>query len=349
MGRQIDLTAGSVGKTLLSFMLPFFAANFMQALYGVVDMLTVGRFSGTVALSAVNVGAQTMQIIISFTIGCAMGVTVTLGRCVGSRDQSAAERTLRSTTVLFLILAAIITPLMIWQAEHLAVLLQTPPEALPEAARYIRICSMAIPFIVLYNVTAAIFRGLGDSRSPMYVVAIACAVNITGDLLLTGALHLGVTGVAVSTSMAQLISSLCAVVMMRRHRISALPPRPDKALSRNILAVGLPVALQQTLIEICFLILTVIANRRGLVASSAVGVVEKVILLMFLVPSAMLSALSATTAQNIAAGKPERAVRFLRCGILIAAGFGSVMCALSWLFPQGLVSAFATDPAEIRK
>lgn len=350
--RENNLTQGNVKKLLLSFSLPFLAANLLQALYGATDLFVVGAYNGTSAISAVNIGSQLMQIITSFVIGCSMGCTVLTGRHIGEQNGSkSASKTLGSTIIMFVVFAIIITPTVFLLAKPMSLLMQTPSEALAETTAYVAICSLGIPFIIAFNVTAAVLRGIGDSKTPMMIVAVACVVNILGDFLLTGFFKIGVIGVAIATSSAQLISSVFGIVMTKKRKL----PFPfsiknlsfDKTEGINIIKVGLPIAMQDTLINISFIILTVIANLRGLVASSAVGVVEKLIMFMFLIPSSMLSAISAFTAQNMGANKKDRAVSAVKFGMLITALFGMVMCAISWICPQVLTSIFSKDESVI--
>lgn len=351
MREEHDLTKGSVLKVLIRFALPFLFSSFMQAFYGAVDLMVVGRFSGVSAIAAVNIGSQITQIITCFVIGISMGVTVKLARAVGSRDERLAARVVGSALALFALMALVGTPLALWQVDNMAVLLRAPGEALIETIQYTRICFMGLPFIIAFNVIASILRGLGDSKTPMYFVGIACAVNVAGDLILVGVFGMGVTGAAIATAAAQLVSSVCGALYLRRHKFpfpfSRGDIRLDRPAAKGIMSVGLPIAAQDTLISISFIILTVIANERGLIASSAVGVVEKIIMFMFLVPSAMLSSISAITARNVGAGKPERAVQSVKYGAVIAVSFGAAMCAVSWIFPSFLTGIFSKDAAVI--
>lgn len=347
-----DLTTGSILGNLIGFMLPYLFSSFMQAFYGAVDLWVVGRFGGTPSISAVNVGSQIMQIATSFLIGISMGTTVNIGHHIGSKNDAEAAYTVGNTILLFTLLAAVTTPLMVWQSGGLAAVMQTPPEAMTETVWYVRICSMGLPFIIAYNVISGIMRGTGDSRTPMYFVAVSCVVNIAGDLLLVGGFHLGAAGAAAATIFAQLTASLGAVVYLKRKGF----PFPfglkfirwKGLVIRKILTVGLPIALQDTLINLSFMAITVIANERGLIASSAVGVVEKIIMFLFLVPSAMLSSISAVTSQTVGAGKKERAVATLKYGIVITAVFGVIMCGCSQLFPESMTGFFTKDEAVVK-
>lgn len=347
-----DLTSGSVLYTLVSFALPFLFASFMQAFYSAVDLWVVGRFSGTPAISAVNIGSQIMQLMTGFVIGISMGTTVSLGHHIGSGNDTEAAWTVGASICLFSLLAAVVTPVMLWQSGNLAALMHTPAEAVRETVQYVAICSLGLPFIIAYNVASGILRGAGDSRTPMYFVAVACVVNIAGDLLLAGWLGWGAKGAAAATASAQLVSSLCAFFYLKKKGFSFpfhkgfVKWRADNV--KKILLVGLPIAFQDTLINISFMAITVIANERGLIASSAVGVVEKIIMFMFLIPSAMLSAISAITAQNIGAGKRERVVLTVKYGIAITAAFGVLVCGCSQIFPETLTGIFTRDGDVIK-
>lgn len=347
MENNHNLTEGNIFKTLVMFAAPYLFASFMQAFYGAVDLFVVGRFSGTTAISAVNIGSQIMQIITSFVIGISMGATVVLGQNVGSKNKKRAAYTVGNTIIIFTIFACVITPVMIWQAGNLTEIMHTPVEAINETIKYVTICSAGLPFIIAYNVIAAVLRGTGDSKTPTYFVGIACIVNIAGDFILTGLFHQGVVGAAIATVSAQCISSIFGFIYLKKHGFDfdfgKKHIHVQKTEISKIITIGLPIALQDTLINISFLLLTVFANGRGLVASSAVGVVEKIIMFMFLVPTAMLSAITAITAQNIGAGKKQRAILSVKYGIIITAIFGGIMCGISQIMPDIFTGIFAKE------
>ncbi|WP_194611481.1 MATE family efflux transporter [Clostridium vitabionis] len=348
---QADLTTGNVRQRLLEFALPFFLANLMQATYGAMDLFTVGRFTSTSAVSSVNIGSQAMQLVTVFVTGIFLGTTVSIGGAIGMDDRKREKSAILSSRRILAAAATALTALLLLLIRPLIGWMQTPEEAVNETATYLHICVFGIPFIAIFNCYAAILRGHGDSRRPMQAVFMACVTNIAGDLILTGAMGLGVTGVAIATVSAQGMSALGAWIFARQavHESSTAPDAENQpGLCRQILKIGIPIAMQDTLINISFMILTLVANRRGLAASSAVGVVEKLISFMFLVPSAMLSAVTTFTAQNLGAGKRDRVREAVRTGILVTALFGALMCLSSWLFPSALTSVFTRDPVVIR-
>lgn len=346
-----DLTTGNVFKRLVGFALPFLFSSFMQAFYGAVDMWTIGMFGTTANLAAVNTGAQVTQIVTGFCVGISMGTTVLIGHSVGAKDQKTADRAVGNSVWVFMVLAIILAPIMILGAGSITHLLQTPEEAISGASVYIRICGAGVPFIVAYNVISAILRGDGNSRMPMVFIGIACFVNVVGDLLLTGLLGYGVIGVAIATVTAQAVSSLVGIIYLWKKGLSFPITKGGFALSaiciRRILFTGLPIAAQDTLINISFIAITVIANTRGITDASAVGVAEKLIQLMFLFPTAMMSALSAFTSQNVGANKESRAILAVKYGIVMTLAFGILSCTLSQIAGEPMASFFSTDEAVI--
>lgn len=347
-----DLTTGNVARTLTAFALPFLFSNFIQAFYGATDLFVVGHYAGSSAVSAVTIGSQLMYIVTSIILGLSMGTTVMLGRRMGEKDERGLALVLGNTIWIFSVLALVLMPLMLWQTRNLLALVQTPPEAVKEAVQYVMICSAGIPFIVSYNVISSILRGLGDSKTPMYFIGVACVVNVILDFLLAGPAGMGAAGTAVATVAAQAVSSVYAVWYLRKHGLPFRFSRKDigweKRNGRGIFKVGLPIASQDFLIQISFMVITIIANSRGLIDSAAVGVVEKIIHFIFMVPFAFLSAISAMTAQNAGAGKMDRARLTLKYGMGITVAYGFVLCLASQVFPEAMLSVFSKDSEVIR-
>ena len=344
---QKDLTTGSVFKNVLYFSLPYLLSYFLQTLYGMADLFIIGQFEGTASITAVSIGSQLMHMITVMLVGLAMGVTVGIGRAVGAHDERGAGAVIGNAVTLFLAVSVVLAAVLTALVQPILSIMSTPAEAVPGAAAYLTICFIGIPCITAYNIIASIFRGLGDSRSPMYFIAVACAANIALDYLFMGALHLGPAGAALGTTLAQGISvAVSLVVILRRKsgvRLRKSDLLPKKPVTGRILRIGVPVALQDGLIQISFLLITVIANRRGLTDAAAVGIVEKIISFIFLVPSSMLSTVSALGAQNVGAGKHDRAARTLYYAIGISLTFGAIVGVL-FIAPNA-VALFTTDAA----
>lgn len=344
-----DLTTGSVLGNILFFSLPYLLSYFLQTLYGLADLFIIGQFEGVAATTAVSVGSQAMHMITVMIVGLAMGTTVNIGQAVGAGDQKRAAAAIGNSVLLFMTLSAAWAGLLLFWVKPIVEVMSTPSEAVKGTEAYLRICFLGIPFITAYNIISSIFRGMGDSKSPMYFIAVACAANILLDYLFMGVFHMGPAGAALGTTLSQTISVLISLAVIRRRELGISVKKSDFRLNRlvmgQILRIGVPIAMQDGLVQIAFMIITVIANRRGLTDAAAVGIVEKVITFLFLVPSSMLSTVSALGAQNFGAGKKKRAVLTLRYGILISAGFGAFVSAAVQLTAEPVVGLFTADPA----
>lgn len=350
-----NLTTSSVFKNILIFSLPYLLSYFLQTLYGMADLFIIGQFEGVASTTAVSIGSQVMHMLTVMIVGLAMGSTVSIGQAVGAGDRKKAASGIGNTVTLFMCLSVVLTVALLVFVRPVVTIMSTPEAAVPGTVEYLTICFIGIPFITAYNIISSIFRGLGDSKSPMYFIAVACVANIALDYLFMGALHLGPSGAALGTTLSQAVSVIIALVVIRRHSgalaVKKSDFRPVRPVMAKLLRIGVPIAMQDGLIQIAFIIITVIANRRGLNDAAAVGIVEKIISFLFLVPSSMLSTVSALGAQNIGAGKPERARLTLRYAAFIAVCFGTCMVILMQFAAEPVVSLFTdstqSDGAEV--
>ena len=346
-----NLTTGSVFHNMVRFSIPYLLSYFLQTLYGMADLFIIGQFEGVAGTTAVSIGSQVMHMLTVIIVGLAMGTTVSIAQAVGKRDRKETELGVGNSVTLFLAVSVVMTLLLIVLVRPIVVIMSTPEEAVEGAIRYLTICFIGIPCITAYNIISSIFRGLGDSRHPMYFIAAACAANIALDYLFMGALHLGPAGAALGTTLAQFVSVVIALTAMRKGNIGLVITRkelkPMREILQKILKIGIPIAVQDGLIQVAFIVITIIANRRGLTDAAAVGIVEKVISFLFLVPSSMLSTVSALGAQNIGAGRKNRAKLTLRYAVLIASGFGVIISILMQFIAPLVVGLFTEDPGVI--
>ena len=350
-----NLTTGSVFKNILFFSLPYLLSYFLQTLYGMADLFIIGQFEGVASTTAVSIGSQVMHMLTVMIVGLAMGSTVSIGQAVGGKDKKGAASSIGNTVTLFMCLSVVLTIVLLIFVRPIVNMMSTPEAAISGTVDYLTICFIGIPFITAYNIISSVFRGMGDSKSPMYFVAAACAANIALDYLFMGALHMGPSGAALGTTLSQAVSVVIALIVIRRHSGSLAVKkkdfRPVRPVMSKILKIGIPIATQDGLIQVAFIIITVIANRRGLTDAAAVGIVEKIISFLFLVPSSMLSTVSALGAQNIGAGKPERARLTLRYAAFMAICFGAIVVLLMQFAAGPVVSLFTdstrADGAEV--
>lgn len=347
-----NFTEGNILKKLSLFMLPVLGALILQAAYGAVDLLVVGRFGSTAGLSAVSTGSQLMNLVTFMVTQLAMGATVLIARYLGEKKPERIGAVLGGATVVFAILATVLFVLLVFFAHPIAVLMQAPSEALGLTTRYVRSCGMGIFFIVAYNMLAAIFRGLGDSKSPLLFVLVACLINIAGDLLFVAGFKMDAAGAAIATVMAQAVSVVLAIVILLKKDLPFTLKKSDFRLNpqcRKFLQVGLPLALQEVLTQASFLALCAFVNRLGLTASSGYGVASKIVSFAMLIPSALMQSMASFVAQNVGASKPKRAKQAMFTGMGIGLVFGCAVFALVMLKGDVLAGIFSTDAEVVQK
>lgn len=351
MENKNSLTEGRIMSSLLGFAIPVLMALFLQALYGGVDLLVVGQFSDTAEVSGVATGSMLIQTITMIITGLTMGITVLVGEKTGQKKPQDAGRVIGAGICLFAVLAVGLTVVMTAGAGLLAEFMHAPEEAVAQTVNYIRICAAGSVFIIAYNVLGGVFRGIGDSRTPLITVLIACVVNVGGDLLFVAALDLGAAGAAAATVAAQAVSVVISLMIIRRKKLPFILLREhirfDGRLIGAELKIGIPVGLQELLVGVSFLVIQTIVNTFGVAASAGVGIGEKVSVFLMLIPSAYMQSMSAFTAQNIGAGRPQRAKKALSCGIVTAFAAGLLMSYLAFFHGDVLSAVFSRDPRVI--
>ena len=333
-------------------MLPILGALVLQAAYGAVDLLVVGRFGSTSGLSAVSTGSQVLNLVTFVVTQLAMGITVLIARYLGEKRQEQIGMVLGGAAVVFALISAGLFIVMVGLARPISVLMQAPEEAVNLTASYVRICGSGIFFIVAYNLLAAVFRGMGDSKSPLLFVLVACVVNIIGDLVLVAGLHLDAAGAAFATVFAQAVSVVFAVVILLKKDLPFNIRKQDFRLNaqcRRFLAIGIPLALQEFLTQLSFLALCAFVNRLGLEASSGYGVACKIVNFAMLIPSALMQSMASFVAQNVGAGKFRRAKQAMFTGIGVGLVFGCLVFVLVLLKGDVMAGFFSSDEAVIQK
>ncbi|SCJ45146.1 Staphylococcal virulence regulator protein A [uncultured Clostridium sp.] len=344
---QPKLTQGSIVKSLTLFALPYLAANFIQALYGAVDLAIVGWFTDAAGISAVSIGTQVMQIVTSLVSGLTLGGTVLIAQYFGARREQDVRHTISTMLGMFAAAAGAFTLIMCLACGGILSLLQTPAQAFTQAYQYVLICSLGILFIFGYNAISAVLRGVGDSKSPMLFVGIACVCNIVLDLLLVGPLHMGAAGAALATVASQAVSMVIAIVYLRRRaflfdfKLKSL--RIHREQATRLLKLGLPISLQESLVHLSFMIITAIVNNMGVIASAAVGVAGKFEGFAMLPATAFAAAISAMVAQNMGAGEKGRAEKTLYAGIAIAFGCSVLFFIWAQVAPVSILAIFKAD------
>ena len=351
-GKNSTFLAGPILPALMKFSLPVLLALLLQALYGAADLWTVGKFCGEADVSAVAVGSQTILIVTGMVAGLSMGTTVLLGRMIGAGNDDGAARVIGTSVTVFAVLGVILGAVLIFAAPFITEAMNTPSAAFEKTVGYIRICGGGSLFIVGYNLISAIFRGMENSKAPFVFVLIACIINIAGDILLIKGFGMETEGTAIATIAAQGISVALSIIYMKK---AGLPfpfrrkhLRPERAAAAGIVMLGSPIALQDMCNEISYLILIGFVNNLGVTASAGVGVAEKLVMFILLIPMSYMQSISAFTAQNMGAGQIKRAEGAMWKGMATAALLGGIISYIALFHGDMLSSVFTGDEAVIR-
>lgn len=347
MQKEYSLTEGNILKTLLLFAVPFLIANILQSLYGAVDLFVVGRYCTAESVAAVSTGTQVTQIITSLVTGLTLGSTILIGQYTGSREFETVKQVIGTTLFVFALAALFLTVVMLAFERQLLLLLDTTEESFSLTMQYVAICLLGNIFICGYNAVSAILRGYGDSARPMIFIGIACILNIILDVLFVAVLDLNVAGTALATVISQAVSMGTAIVYLKKKdfifdfRLKSFRPVPH--LVKKLACIGIPISFQELMVRISFLYLMTVMNRCGVYAASVVGIGSKYDVFAMLSATSMANALSAITAQNIGARKPERARKSLWYGM----GFALFVSVLFWIWaqwnPQSMLGVFTHD------
>ena len=347
MAQEKDLTQGNLTSTLLMFALPYIGANFLQALYGAADLIIVGKFCDSSVVSAVATGSQLLQTLIFFITGLTVSGTVLIGKAFGAKQYDNILKIINTMTVCFVFAAMVLSLCLVFFDEKLLSLLKTPPDAFKSAVDYVFVCSLGLIFIFAYNAISAILRGLGNSVTPMYFVAVSCVVNVILDIILVGKYNMGAQGAAIATVLSQAVSVLIGFIYLKKgHFVFAFKLRGikfDIETAKELFKIGIPLSLQDTLVPLSFLFLFSLANSMGVSASAAYGSVTRLNAFLMLPAVSFAMALTALTAQNLGAGQIGRTIKALRLSILFSVTFGFIFFLWQQIFPKSAIAIFTTD------
>lgn len=349
--RTIDFTKGKIMKSLILFAGPVLFAMFLQALYSAADLLIVGKFATKADVSGVAIGSQLMTTLTNMIVSFATGATIYLGQKIGEKKAHEGGIIIGNAILFFGLMGLLMSLSLPLLSGPLAHLLKAPAQSFTQTKHYIMICGGGAMMIVAYNVLGAIFRGIGDSTTPLITVAIAALINVFGDLLLVDYFHMGAAGAAIATVSSQTISVIISLVMIKGRTLPFTMSKQDIRFKRNvtkqIIIFGLPIALQDFLVSLSFLVLLAIVNTLGVTASAGVGVAEKVCAFLMLVPSAFMQSMSSFVEQNKGAGKVDRAIKGVKIAIGFSSLIGLVMFVFAFFHGDMLGSIFSSERSVI--
>ncbi len=350
--KAVDFTKGNIVGGIVAFSLPIVLGELLQNLYNSVDALVVGNFAGKNALAAVTVGGVIANMVVMFFNGMSVGASVAISKAFGRGDPEALRFKVRVAFTFSLLLGVGLSLLGILLTPQLLDLAGTRPEYYAEALTYLRIYLAGLMFTVIYNNAAGILRAVGDSRTPFRILAFSCGVNIVLDVALTGALRLGVTGVALATVISQALSTLLAYRAIGRGQGTHCVDfgklwRVGASTVREILSVGMAAGLQSALIGLSNIFVTRYMNLFSTASVAGIGIAQRIDRFVILPAKSFGITMTTFVSQNLGAGRDERIRDGRRQCMLTAVGVTLAFSALVYVFAHACVSLFNPEPEVV--
>ena len=340
-----NFTEGSIAKKLIIFMLPILVSLILQAMYGAVDTLVVGKFGSDAGLSGVSTGSSIISFV-TFTVAAfCSAVMIQIARYLGEKKEERIGKVIGGAFCFFMVLSIILSIVLLVYAKPIAVLMQSPKEALDKTVTYIQICGVGMIFIVFYNVISSIFRGLGNSKLPLLFVGISCVVNIVLDLIFVIVFKWDVAGAALATVIAQTVSVILSIIIILKQKLPFTITLKDFKFNKEVVLftkIGFPIALQEILTNVSFAALLAFVNKLGLEQSSGYGIANKIVSFAMLIPSALMQSMASFVGQNVGANKIDRAKKAMYTGMIIGSIVG-VFILFALIFFGKEVSIIFTD------
>lgn len=347
-----DLSQGNEGRLILHFATPMLLGNVFQQLYNVVDSVIVGNVVGKQALAAVGASFPIIFALISLIIGIAMGSTIVISQYFGAKDMDKVRRTIDTLYIFMFFASIVVSAIGIIFSEQIFRLIKLPEDAMPDAILYFRIYVSGIVLFFGFNGTAAILRGLGDSKTPLYFLILATIMNIIFDILLVIVLKMGIAGAAIATIISQGGAFVTAIIYLNKnHEVINLSWRKlvfDREIFKKSFKIGTPIGFQQVFVALGMMAMFWLVNPFGTSAAAAYSVVFRISSFASMPAMNFAAALSTFVGQNLGANKPHRVKRGLYATLKMVASVVIVITAISIIFRVELMDMFTNDAEVIQ-
>lgn len=343
-----DMTQGRIMPTLALFALPMLATNFFQQFYVTVDSMILGHWAGNVALGAVSSCAYLISTITCFFFGVSVGAGVVLAQLFGAREEDKFGRAVWGCGFLAVAAGILMMVVSVGLSRPALAAMNLTGEALDDAVLYMRVYSLSMMPMVVYNMGSAVFRARGDSSTPMVILAVASLCNLGLAFLFVAGLSWGVAGAATATALAQTISAALTIacVWHRRASLHLAGTRPvlDRRLCARMLSVGIPNGVQSAVICVSSVIISSQVNLYGIEATDGFGAYSKIDGWLYMPVGAIQGAITTFVGQNVGAHRFDRAKRGVGAGMVLNVGVTLVLCCTMWTLRWPLLGLFSPDP-----
>ncbi len=348
---EIDMCNGTIMDKLISFSLPLMLSGILQLLFNAVDIIVVGRFTGSQALAAVGSTTALINLFINLFIGVSLGANVLAARYYAAGKQKEMSETVHTAMLFALISGCVMVLAGLFFSRGALELMDTPDDVISQAALYMKIYFMGMPFFMLYNYGAAILRAVGDTKRPLLFLVISGAANAALNLLLVIVFSMGVAGVAVATVISQCISCVmvlsCLIRTESSYQLSLKKLRIRPAYLLQIFQVGIPAGIQSTVITFSNVLLQSSVNSFGSTAMAGYTAANNIFGFLYTSINSVSQACMSFTSQNYGAGKKKRMDLVLRDCLILTVVIGLLMGGGAYLFGPELLHIYTSDEAVI--
>lgn len=345
-----DLTTGSVTKLLLVFAFPMLMSNLLQTVYNMVDMIVIGQFVGSTGLSAVSIGADILHFLTFVGMGFSNAGQVILSQNIGAGNRDRIKGTIGTMFTIILGISIVISAVCLFAIDPILKAMNTPEEAYAYARQYGITCMAGLFFIYGYNMVSAILRGMGDSKHPFIIIAVAALTNLVLDLIFVAGFGMGPFGAALATVIGQGLSFVWAIYFLFKNReafgfdFKLKSFIPNKEILPVYIKLALPMCLQSAAIHFSMLFVNSYINAYGVTASAVTGIGNKLGSITAVVTNALSTAGSSMVGQNLGAEKYDRIPKIIGVSMVADLAFAAVLSIATIFFPEAIFGIFNSDP-----
>lgn len=349
--KNLLMTEGTIWKILIRFAFPLFLGGLFQQLYNTVDTWVVGKYCGDNALAAVGSAGSLCFLLVGFAQGVFAGASVLISNRYGAQDKEGVDKAIHTTVVFAVGLGLVLSTVGVLFTPTILKWMGTPADVMSNSVLYFRVYCLGLLALVLYNTSNGIFQALGDSRHPLYYLIISSLANVILDFWFVAGLDLGVAGAAMATVLGQLLSAILGLGHLMSGRfvvqIRLKDLKPDWQVLKQVLHLGIPSGVQNSVIAIANVVVQTNINAFGAAAMAGCASYSRVEGFVFLPITSLTMAMTTFVGQNLGAGRTSRVRQGARVGVLMTTSFSELVGVIFFLFAPQLISLFSSTPEVI--
>ena len=346
-----NLTEGTIWKKLLLFALPLMAGNFLQQFYNTIDAIVVGNYVSNQALAAVGITGPIVNMIVAFFTGVSTGTSVIISQYTGAKNNKGVSDAVHTSMSLAVLLGIVLSFIGYFVSPVILRLMKTPEDMIQDASTYLRIYFIGLVGLTIYNIGASILNASGDSRRPLYFLIVSTIFHTIVVFVLVAVFPMGIAGAALATTASQVLSAVLVVLSLCRSdgftRLNIKSLRIDRDIVKRIANIGIPAALQQSIVSISNIVVTSYINALETITIAGYSVAQKADGFLFIPAAALSMATTTFVGQNLGAKQIDRARKGVRTSLILSVCITIVLSIISIVFMSGILRIFTSDEMVI--